>query len=175
MKKIFPLFLFLLISSAVFAANEDFSSLFSDWSKALGEIGKEEKEILENEFEKEGVDIDFKGDSFTYDDGTSKGQFGGSWPSNEFTRLIPKPDKGTLMAYTLEENQFISTLVEVEVEDMRAYAKKAKKNGFNKDEEVEDMNFYGMAVYSYIAYDRKGNKIEVAYSYGIGMISVYKK
>ncbi len=175
MKKSLLLFLLLLTTSIIFAGNEDFSSLFSDWTKALGEISNEEKTVLENEFEKEGVDIDFKGDSFTYDDGTSKGQFGGSWPTNEFTRLIPKPGDGTLMAYSLEENQFIATLVDVEVEDMKSYAQKVKKNGFDKNEEVEDMNFYGMAVYSYIAYDRKGNKIEVAFSYGIGMISVYKK
>ncbi len=107
-----------------------------------------------------------------HDDGSSA-QFGGDWPENEFTRLVPKPDF-QLMAASTEEDSFSATFGSVSVNEVKAYAEKLKARGFTVDPEEQDQEIFGIVVYSYSASNEDGYSVEVFYATGSSGITIRK-
>ena len=98
------------------------------------------------------------------DDGTQS-QFGGEWPENRFTKLVPKPDF-KLFGASLEDDEFSVMFTDVTVDQVKEYAEKLKANGFNKDVEVEDQNVMGMAIYSFEANNAEGYHVNLSMAVG---------
>ena len=79
-----------------------------------------------------------------------EGQLGGSWPDNEFTKLVPKPDFA-LGAAAGDSQEFSVVFMNATIEQMRGYTDKVKAAGFTVGAEVEDQELMGMVVYTYSA------------------------
>lgn len=92
-------------------------------------------------------------------------QYGGNWPDNAFTRLIPKPDFPLLAANT-SENEFTVAFQNVTVDQIRAYAAKLKACGFTIDAEEEDQTTYGVVIYTYSAYHADGYYVDLSFAAG---------
>ena len=107
------------------------------------------------------------------DDDGGEGQFGGDWPDNEFTKLIPKPDFELLAANT-ETDSFSVGFTNVTVEQIRDYAAKVKAAGFNINEEVQDQEMMGMVIYSFTAENADGYTIEITSANGTSSITISK-
>ncbi|MBS7263326.1 MAG: hypothetical protein KIG36_06940 [Eubacteriales bacterium] len=103
----------------------------------------------------------------------STAQFGGNWPDNEFTRLVPKPDFKLTGASTTED-QFTAAFQSVTVDQVRAYAEKVKAKGFTVDAEEEDQNVYGVVIYTYTAYNTAGYRAEISFAAGTCSITISK-
>ena len=99
--------------------------------------------------------------------------FGGDWPDNEFTRLVPKPDFRSVAA-SASDDEFTAAFLSVTVDKIKAYAEKIKKSGFTVDAEEEDQNVYGIAIYSYTAYNDEGYCVELSFASGTGGLTISK-
>ena len=109
------------------------------------ELPADLQQQVKDELKEEGVDIKTNSDgSTTYvdadgseitqnEDGTwvvtnedgSTGQLGGDWPSNEYTKQVPKPPFG-LTAASTDEYGFNVAFIGVEIDDLRDYVEKLK-------------------------------------------------
>ena len=98
--------------------------------------------------------------------------FSVTWPENEFTRQVPKP-KFEVGLGAADENSF-GILTSASVDQLKDYVKDLKKAGFDKNDNTEDQNIFGMQVYSYEAHDGKGYKVEIAYAMGMSTITITK-
>ena len=100
-------------------------------------------------------------------------QLGGNWPDNEFTRLVPKPGFKLAGAST-SEDEFSAAFQSVDVDQIKAYAEQVKASGFTVDAEEEDQNFYGLVVYTYLAYNADGYCVEITFANGTSGITISK-
>lgn len=120
----------------------------------------------------EGTEVVQKADgSWVIDDG--EGQLGGSWPDNEFTKLLPKPDFKLLAANT-EDNAFTVMFSEATIEQIRAYTGKVKAAGFTVDAETEDEELMGIVMYGYTASNSSGYSIEIFSAAGACGLTISK-
>ena len=106
------------------------------------------------------------------EDGTIS-QLGGSWPSNEFTKLIPDPGFAVL-GLSSSDDEFTAAFQGVDVNDIKAYADKVKAKGFTIDAEEQDREVYGVTIYTYEAYNEDGYYVSVFYTSGTSGVTVSK-
>jgi len=160
------------------------------WANQDEEIKKE----LVEEAKKEGAEITFGADgttkvvgkdgtvsiqnadgswSFQNDDG-SMSQFGGDWPENEFTKLVPKPPF-VLMAADTSDTEFNVLFSGAEAGAIRDYAMKVKDSGFLQNASVMDQDLQGNVVYTFTASNGKGYEVNVFFSSGTGGMTIKKE
>lgn len=106
-------------------------------------------------------------------DGSSS-QYGGNWPDNEFTRLVPKPEMDVLAADTTAED-FSIAFSGATIEQIKAYAEKLKTAGFTVDPEEENQEAMGMVIYNYGASNADGYRVSVFYASGTSGLSIEKE
>ena len=90
----------------------------------------------------------------------SEEQFGGEWPENEYTKLLPKPEF-TLTAAVTSSNGFTVEFSDATIDDMKAYTKKVKAAGFTLDPETEETESPDTAVYRYTAGNADGYTVSI--------------
>ncbi|HOP11682.1 MAG TPA: hypothetical protein PK629_09365 [Oscillospiraceae bacterium] len=112
---------------------------------------------------------------YSDEDGTNITQFGGEWPDNEFTRLVPKPDFGELLGAVTSEDSFYVSFTSTDLNQVRAYIEQVKETGFTVDATTTDESAFGIAVVSYTAYNAAGYKIEIASTMGVNGITISKE
>ena len=105
-----------------------------------------------------------------YEDG-GEGQLGGDWPDNEFTQLVPRPDMDIQYAGE-DEGEFVVTFAGATLEQIKAYADKLRGAGFTLDEEVEEQEAMGMALYSFSACNADGYQVELMYTAEISALTI---
>ncbi len=105
-------------------------------------------------------------------DGTV-GQYGGEWPDNKFTRLIPKPNM-ELMAASTDGQTCSVALKNATLEQIKDYVEKVKAAGFSVDAEVTDQEIDGSVIYYYTAKNSDGYTITVSSANGISGILIGK-
>lgn len=106
------------------------------------------------------------------EDGTVS-QLGSSWPSNEFTKLIPDPGFAVL-GLSASDDEFTAAFQGVSVDDIMAYADKVKTKGFTINAEEQDQEVYGITVYTYEAYNEDGYRVSVFFTSGTSGVTVSK-
>lgn len=106
------------------------------------------------------------------EDGTIN-QMGGSWPSNEFTKLIPDPGFAVL-GLSASDDEFTAAFQGVNVDEIKAYADKVKAMGFAIDAEEQDQEVSGITIYTYEAYNEDGYCVKVFYTSGTSGVTVSK-
>ncbi len=106
------------------------------------------------------------------DDGTI-GQYGGNWPENEFTKLLPKPDM-ELLAATTNEQEFTVGFLNASLDQVKAYVEKVKAKGFTEDAQINDQKFGDMVIYSYIAKNADGYTVTVNFAMGTSAVLLEK-
>ncbi len=103
----------------------------------------------------------------------SEGQYGGEWPENEFTKLLPKPDF-TLVGASTNEEDFAVAFQNVTVEQIKAYVEKVKAEGFTVDAETSDQEVMGMVIYTYTAKNADGYTVTITFAMGTSGLTVEK-
>jgi len=153
------------------------------------------QQALIDEARKDGGDIEFRADgSVVYTDpdgsvliqkpdgtwkyqdadgGSASVQYGGDWPENEFTKLLPKPDF-TLTTAIASESEFTVVFQGATLEQIKAYVEKVKSAGFTMDAEVTDEDVMGMAIYSYDAQNAAGYKLNIFSAAGTSGLNIEK-
>ncbi len=175
----------------------DFGAIMAGNGKADTVWGKQDeatKQAIIAEGKKDGVDVSFAADgsmtvvdpvagdtmiqspdgtwSVKSEDGTV-GQYGGNWPENEFTKLLPKPDF-TLTAATTNETECTVAFQDADIEQIRAYVEKVKAAGFTIDPTTEDQEVMGMIIYTYVAKNADGYTVSVSSAMGVSAIEIEK-
>ncbi len=152
------------------------------------------KQMIIDEGKKDGVDISFgadgsmtlvdpaNGETITQkpdgtwviksDDGT-EGQYGGNWPENEFTKLLPKPDM-TLLAASTNDQSFTVGFQNATIDQVKSYTEEVKAAGFTVDAQTEDQNVMGITIYSYTAKNSAGYLVTVSYAMGTSAVLLEK-
>ncbi len=102
------------------------------------------------------------------DDGTI-GQYGGNWPENEFTKLLPKPDMELLAAST-NEDAFTVGFKDATLDQVKAYVEQVKAKGFTVDSETSDQKVGDMVIYSYTAKNADGYTVTVSCAMGTSAV-----
>lgn len=142
-----------------------------DWSGYT----EAEKAAIKAAAAAEGVNIEYINDGgIAYSDDEGTYQYGGEWPENEFTKLIPKPETGELFGASTTDTEFSVVLTGATIDEMKAYAEKVKAAGFTIDPEVVDEEAMGFAVYTYSASNSTGYYITVGTAMGINSITITK-
>ncbi len=95
------------------------------------------------------------------------------WPDNELTKLVPKPGF-SVSNVSEEDGEFAAVFSGVTADQMRAYAEKLKKAGFNVDAEVVDNSYMGIEVYSYNASNADGVSVSLSVAAGVASMAVSK-
>lgn len=157
------------------------------------ELDEATKQQIIDEAKKDGVDASFGADgSMTVvdTDGTTvvqkpdgtwvmkdadgnEGQFGGNWPENDFTKLVPKPDL-ELFAASTDAEEFTVAFNNATIEQVKEYVTKVKAAGFNLNEEVEDQEMMGMVIYSFYAESSSGYSVEIFFASGTTGMTITK-
>lgn len=106
------------------------------------------------------------------EDGTIS-QLGGSWPSNEFTKLIPDPGFAVL-GLSASDDEFTAAFQNVSADDIKKYADKVKAKGFTIDAEEQDREISGMTIYTYEAYNEDGYCVEIFFTSGTSGVTISK-
>lgn len=176
--------------------NIDIGSIMSgngSTDTVYGQLDEASKQQIISDLESEGYDVDFGADgSMTVvdPDGTTvvqkpdgtwvikdedggEGQLGGSWPDNEFTKLIPKPDF-ELYAANTDAESFSVAFTSATIEQIKDYAAKVKAAGFNINEEVEEQEVMGMVIYSFTAENADGYIVEITSANGTSSLTISK-
>jgi len=158
------------------------------------ELPADLQQQVKDELKEEGVDIKTNPDgSTTYvdadgseitqnEDGTwvvanedgSTGQLGGEWPSNEYTKQVPKPPFG-LTAVSTDEYGFNVAFQGVKLDELREYVEELKDKGFTKDVESEDTEMFGIVMFTYAASNSKGYRVEVTSAMGVCGMTITKE
>lgn len=153
---------------------------------------EEKKEFIEMAAN-EGAEVTFGDDgttTFLYGDGVtavqrpdgtytvkgadgSEGQIGGKWPQNDYTKLIPEPEKGTLLISTVEDSEFIAMYTDSTIYYAVTYADLLKEKGFDKNA-VADDSMFDDGVFSYYAENKKGVSVSISYISDTFVITVKK-
>ncbi len=175
----------------------DFGSILAGNGATDTVWGKQDeatKQQIIDEGKKDGVDISFGADgSMTVvdpengttvtqnpdgtwtvkgDDGTT-GQYGGNWPENEFTRLLPKPEMELLVAAT-NEQEFTVGFNNATIDQVKAYAEAVKAKGFTVDAQTSDQTVGNLIIYSYTAKNTDGYIVTVSYAMGTSAVLLEK-
>ena len=108
------------------------------------------------------------------DDQGGQADVGSKWPDNEFTKLIPKPNFEVSLSYD-EGDRCGIQFANLTAEDLRAYAEQLKSAGFTVDAETTDEEQFGTWVYTYIAYNLDGIKVELSGVAGISSIVISRE
>lgn len=183
------------INSSDDSENDDLSadlSVFEDSNIIYSELSNAEKQAIIAEGEASGVDVVFNSDGSTSffsegmetrqnadgtwvwkDENNDNVYLGSSWPDNEYSRLIPKPDFEVTNAYTLEDT-FLVAFSGESLEDVKDYVEKLKKAGFNLDGYTDEYIINGEIVYSFAAQNKDGYSVEVSSAYGVISLTIYK-
>ena len=103
----------------------------------------------------------------------STAQFGGDWPDNEFTRLLPKPSF-TLSAAVTSGDMFTVVFLSAELDQLKAYTEQVKTSGFNVDADTQEMEVMGMLIYSYSAENANGYRVNIFSSAGSAGLTITK-
>lgn len=182
--------------SGITVGDIDFSSLLSGngaTDKIYGAMSPAEKQSIIDEAKKDGVDVSFGTDgSMTLvdpdgstvvqkPDGTwsikdsdgSESQFGGNWPDNEYTRLLPKPDFALLMA-SETENSFVVAFSGPTLEQIISYVSGVKAKGFTVDMQEENQEIMGLVAYSFTAFNAAGYRVEIFSSMGACTMEIFR-
>ncbi|MBO4217304.1 MAG: hypothetical protein J5940_05135 [Clostridia bacterium] len=156
-----------------------------------GKLSRSEKDKIVEAARADGIEVSFGADgSMTVTDGDgntviqnpdgtwvfrsndgSVGQYGGNWPDNEYTRLLPKPDIALLAAST-DEDGFSAAFSNATVEQIRSYAEKVKDKGFNVDVDITDETVSGYVIYSFTASNASGYTVDISFAAGVSGLSV---
>ena len=177
------------------AGEFDFGAILSGngGSELYSGYSAEQKAALVEAAKADGMDVEFGADGSTTfkdkdgsevvqkADGTwtvkdpdgGEGQLGGSWPDNEFTKLVPKPDFA-LGAAAGDSQEFSVVFMNATIKQMRGYTDKVKAAGFTVGAEVEDQELMGMVVYTYSASNAAGYQIEIYSAAGISGLTIRK-
>lgn len=159
----------------------------------LSQLPADQKAALINQAKIDGVELSFNSDGSTTikepdgsvtiqkADGTwiyrdaegGEAQYGGNWPDNEYTKMLPKPDFAVL-ASSFDDSGLGMVFSDATEEQIKAYVETLKSAGFTLNAETVDEEFYGVAVYSYTASNAAGYTIDVTSSGGVSSLSVYK-
>lgn len=127
----------------------------------IDSLSEAEKATLVAEAAKEGVDLSFGADgsmtvrdadgsvttydgkgNWTHEDADGgAAQLGGSWPDNELSRLLPKPDL-TVAASVSDEESCTVSFAGATLEQVKAYAARVKAAGYEPTEENEMSGVY---------------------------------
>lgn len=179
------------------AAMPDFSSILAgngSTGTVWGNLDSSARQEIIAAAKAEGYDVSFDGDghmSIKGDDGMSFvqnsdgtwnvktedgdiAQYGGNWPDNAFTRMVPKPDFPLLAANT-SEDEFTVAFVNVEVDKIKAYASKLKERGFTVDADEQDETTYGVVIYTYTAYNADGYYVDLSFASGTAGLTIGKQ
>lgn len=178
------------------AVNSNYDSILSG-NESTDTIWAKQDSVLKQEFvdaaKEEGLEVAFGSDGSTTmknengeeyvqnADGTwvfegedgSVGQYGGEWPENKFTKLVPKPDFSLLAAVT-DENEFTVAFSAATIEGVRDYVEKVKSSGFTENASTEDQNIAGMVIYCYSASNTEGYTVEIVFSSGTSGMTISK-
>lgn len=150
------------------------------------DLSPAQKEALVAEGREQGVEVTFNPDGSTTfyvaeegfkttqkADGTweAEGADGlyavtGKWPDNDFTRLLPPPDFGTVQSASSEGNVFSALLADVTQGEARLYAEKLQEAGFTVDAE-ESPEIAGADLYTFTAKNAGGAEVSVSYTYAV--------
>ncbi len=95
------------------------------------------------------------------DGGEMNVDFGGNWPDNEFTRLVPKPEFNISFSNS-SEFEFTAMMDNVDTDKMKAYVEEIKKSGFTQDEVTTDQEVMGTVIYAFTAKNADGYTVSVA-------------
>ena len=156
-------------------------------------LSDEEKDKFVEMAAEEGAVVTFDDDgttTFVYGDGTtavqksdgtytvkgddgSEGQIGGKWPKNDYTKLIPEPEKGTLMLASADDSEFNAMYTDSTIYYAVTYADLLKEKGFDKNS-VADDSMFDDGVFSYYAENKKGVSVSLSYISDIFVITVKK-
>jgi hypothetical protein len=159
----------------------------------LNEYDQATREALIRAAREEGGDMEFRPDgsviitdsegnmSIQNPDGTwtykttdgEQSQYGGNWPDNEFTKLVPKPDLAVLATNTTED-EFGVVFSEATLAQVKAYTEEVKKEGFTVEPETNEQIISGVQIYSYTAKNEDGYELEISYSAGAATFKIYK-
>ncbi len=175
----------------------DFSAILAGSATTDTVWGKQDeatKQALIAEGKKDGVDVSFGADgsmtivdpkngdtiiqkpdgtwSIKSEDGT-EGQYGGEWPENEFTKLVPKPDL-ELIAATSNDQEFAVLFEKATIEQVKEYAEKIKGAGFTLEAETADSTSMGIQVFTYQAKNSAGYFVTVSYAMGTSGLTIEK-
>ena len=158
-----------------------------------GNLDAAQKQAIIDDAKKDGMDVSFGSDgSMTVKDtdGTEivqkpdgtwtikdseggEGQVGGSWPDNEFTKLLPKPDFALTAANTTDD-EFTVAFTSATLEEIKAYVEKVKEKGFTVNATAEDQSVMGMVVYNYAADNADGYHVEIFSAAGTSGVTISK-
>lgn len=153
----------------------DSVGILADWTE-------DEKKSYAEEMAKEGIIVTYNDDRSTtlqYEDGTTVvqtpdgnftmvgengefGQIGGSWPENEYTKLVSEPQSGTLLTATIDSAGFSAIYSGCDISYALTYADIVKNLGFNLDV-VSDDSMYDSGVYSFTGSNKNGDTVSVNY------------
>ncbi|MBE6606537.1 MAG: hypothetical protein E7635_05835 [Ruminococcaceae bacterium] len=159
----------------------------------LADMSEEDKNAYAEEMAQEGVTVTYNDDgstTITYDDGTtviqtadgnftmitedgSVGQIGGSWPDNEYTILIPKPQAGTLLSAEISGTVFSAIYSGCTIDDAVTYSDLVKENGFDQNVMI-DNSMYDSGVYSFSGSGKNGVVVTVGYLSEAFIVTVTK-
>ncbi len=109
---------------------------------------------------------------FSDEDG-NEAQLGGSWPDNEFTKLLPKPSFSVATAGA-EGNEFAVTFADATKDTIKAYTEQIKAKGFTLDPETTDMDMEGTEYYVYTASNADGYTVSVFCTAGMCGLTMTK-
>ncbi len=172
----------------------DFSGLLAgngDSSRVWGLEDPAIRQQVIDEARKQGIDVSFGSNgsmtatypdgavivqnpdgSWTYkDESGHSSQYGGQWPENKFTKLVPKPDF-TLMGASEDEASFTVAFTSVTVSQIKSYVEKLKNAGFNNNIEENEQEVYGIHIYEFSADNGRGYSVEVSYANGTSGITI---
>ena len=155
---------------------------------------EEIKQALISDFKAQGMEISFGSDRTTKvvdKDGTvsvqnadgswhfqsadgSEAQYGGDWPENEFTKLVPKPSFGVMAADT-SDTEFNVLFSGADIDAVKAYAREVQKNGFSSGPKETDQDIQGTVVYTFEATNRNGYRVTVFSSAGTSGMTITKE
>jgi predicted secreted protein len=100
-------------------------------------------------------------------------QFGGDWPDNEFTRILPKPDFA--VSFAQEINDGFTVMFSANIDQLKAYVEQVKAAGFTVGAYTQDTEIMGMAIYSYNAKNADGFEVNVYSTSGASGLNVFKR
>ncbi len=101
------------------------------------------------------------------------GQYGGNWPENEFTKMLPKPDM-ELLAATTNEQKFTVGFKNATLDQVRSYVEKVKAKGFTVDPQTNDQKVGETVIYVYTAENADGYTVTVNYTMGTSAVVLEK-
>lgn len=95
--------------------------------------------------------------------------FSATWPENEFTQQVPKPEFET--TFSVPKGAELTIVCVATVDQLKDYVKELRKAGFKKNDSTTDEAALGVVVYKYAASNKVGYIVELNYSNTLGGMS----